>query len=170
MGRSTGRRERGHKTYARAEGALPAENVLDEALAHDLAVLAGALPEAELPMWSGVTNPSLYGMAKHADLFSKRQLATLVRLCRLLNEHHGRWELSHGPEKARALAAFLSALIDQLVDWNSRLATWIAQNKQVGRALSGPGIPMVWDFSEIDPTEESPANLWDKLDRIVRGL
>ncbi|TXD33580.1 DUF1156 domain-containing protein [Lujinxingia vulgaris] len=170
MVRSTGRSERGHKSYARDEGALPDEAVLDAALADDLAALAGALPGAELPQWSGVTNPALYGLAKHVDLFSKRQLAVLVRLCRLLGEHYGRWESSHGSEKARALAAFLSALIDQLVDWNSRLATWIAQNEQVGRALSGPGIPMVWDFAEIDPTEESPANLWDKLDRIVRGL
>ncbi|RVU40989.1 DUF1156 domain-containing protein [Lujinxingia sediminis] len=170
MVRSTGRSARGHKSYVRAEGALPEEAVLDEALESDLAALAGALPGATLPQWSGVTNPSLYGLARHADLFSKRQLATLVRLCRLLSESFGRWESSHGTEKARALAAFLSALIDQLVDWNSELATWIAQNEQVGRALSGPGIPMVWDFAEIDPTEESPANLWDKLDRIVRGL
>ncbi|RAL20870.1 hypothetical protein DL240_14390 [Lujinxingia litoralis] len=168
--RSTGRWTRGRKSYVRAEGALASASMLQEALARDLRALSAELPEVELPQWSGVTNPSLYGLAGHAELFSPRQLAVLVRLCRLLGEHHRRWELVHGAELARALAAFLSGLLDQLVDWNSRLTTWIAQNEQVGRALSGPGIPMVWDFAEIDPTEEGPANLWDKLDRIVRGL
>src|ERR1039458_915898 len=76
----------------------------------------------------------------------------------------------YGEETAKAIVAFLSGFIDQLVDWNCRLCMWIAQNEQVGRALSGPGIPMMWDFAEIDPTENGPANLWDKLDRVVAGL
>jgi putative DNA methylase len=73
-------------------------------------------------------------------------------------------------EIARYVIATLSAFIDQLVDWNCRLSMWISQNEQVGRAFCGPGVPMLWDYVETDPLLSGPANLWDKLDRIVAGV
>lgn len=148
----------------------PGDHLLQKELQADLDKIGASLPEAELPRWSGVTNPALYGLARHVDLLSLRQQATLVRLARLIHEHFPRWEANEGHQRALGIAAFLSALIDQLVDWNSRLATWLAPNEQVGRALSGPGIAMVWDYVEIDPLQEAPANLYDKLERITTGL
>jgi putative DNA methylase len=47
---------------------------------------------------------------------------------------------------------------------------WISQNEQVGRAFCGPGVPMLWDYVETDPLLSGPANLWDKLERIVAGV
>ena len=149
---------------------VPKKTTLVAAIVDDLRVMDEQLPQAALPRWSGVTNPALYGMASHVELFNLRQRAVLIRMCRLLRDHHRMWVDDYGAESARALAALLSAFIDQLVDWNSRLSTWISQNEQVGRGLSGPGMAMVWDHVEIDPVEEAPANLWDKLERIVRGV
>lgn len=168
---SRGRRAGSPKEYW-VEGAevLPDERLLEEAIAADLKKMGAELPEEALPRWSGVTNPALYGMARHVELFNLRQRAVLVRLNRLLGEHFAVWEAELGLEMARGVAAFLSALVDQLVDWNGRLSTWISQNEQVGRGLSGPGMAMVWDYVEIDPLEEAPANLWDKLRRIVQGI
>lgn len=168
---SKGRRAGVPKGYWVDEGAAwPGEEVLRAAIEEDLGAMGASLPTEELPRWSGITNPALYGMGRHVDLFNLRQRAVLVRLCRLLGEHYRRWQDEMGEERARAVAAFLSALVDQLVDWNGRLATWIAQNEQVGRGLSGPGMAMVWDYVEIDPLEEAPANLWDKLERILQGV
>ncbi len=168
---SKGRYKKGRKQFHEATAALvPDPAVLQAAIDEDLAALGETLPAVVLPRWSGVTNPSLYGMGAHVELFNLRQRAVLVRLCRLLREHHDARAATHGDEQAWAVTAFLSGLIDQLVDWNSRLATWISQNEQVGRGLSGPGMAMIWDHVEIDPVEEAPANLWDKLDRIVGGV
>lgn len=169
---SRGRSARGRKEYLVADEAahFPGRGRLEAAIARDLNAMDETLPEASLPRWSGVTNPTLYGMSRHVDLFNLRQRAVLVRFCRLLREHHEQWIEELGQQRADGVAAFLSALIDQLVDWNSRLSTWISQNEQVGRGLSGPGMAMVWDHVEIDPLEEAPANLWDKLDRIVQGM
>ena len=55
------------------------------------------------------------------------------------------------------------------IDWNSRLSMWISQNEQVGRGFCGPGVAMLWDYAETDPTGDGPANLWKKLDRILKG-
>ena len=47
---------------------------------------------------------------------------------------------------------------------------WIEENEQIGRAFSGPGVPMLWSYGESDPFKAGPANLYDKLTRIVSGL
>ena len=35
--------------------------------------------------------------------------------------------------------------------------------------LAGQAFPMLWDYVETDPLLTGPANLWDKLDRIIAG-
>jgi putative DNA methylase len=143
---------------------------LSGAIADDLAMMGEQLPDSPIPTWSGVTNPTLYGIHHFHEMFGLRQLAVLVRTCRLFHELYPEWVEAHGESRARAIAAFLSGFIDQLADWNNRLSTWISQNEQVGRSLAGPGLPMVWDFVEIDPLMGGPANLHDKLDRIIEGM
>jgi len=149
---------------------VPSDAWLTDQINADLAAIGKSLPANELPRWSGIVNPSLYGICTFSDLFHRRQLAILIKCCRLLRDEFRRCREAHGTECAEAVVAFLSGLVDQLVDWNGRICTWIPENEQVGRGYSGPGIPMVWDFVEIDPLQNGPANLWDKLDRIVDGL
>ncbi len=163
---------RGKKFVACEDSAqlTPSDEWLKEQIRADLALLGKALPEASLPRWSGITNPTLYGIQKISDLFNTRQLAVLVKCCRLLHDEYHICAGVHGTQTATAVTSFLSGLIDQLVDWNGRICMWISQNEQVGRGYSGPGIPMMWDFVEIDPVEKGPANLWDKLERILAGL
>lgn len=143
---------------------------VERTLTEDLHLLGETLPSIELPQWSGITNPTLYGHTTVDSLFTRRQLAIMVRLARLIRQRYETWKTTYGIHRARALAAFLSGLLDQLADWNSRVSMWIPQNEQVGRGLSGPGLPMLWDFVEIDPLQSGPANLWEKLDRIVAGI
>jgi putative DNA methylase len=136
----------------------------------DLATMGEDMPNAELPRWSGITNPTLCGLSKFADLFSVRQLAVLIKCCRLIREEHEYCCQKYDSTTAQSITAFLSAFIDQLADWNCRLCMWIPQNEQVGRGLSGPGIPMMWDFVETDPTASGPSNLNAKLDRVLAGI
>jgi putative DNA methylase len=128
------------------------------------------LPGSRLPRWSGIVNAALYGMETHSDFLNRRQRLVLLELIGAMTEERARLQEKHSAEIARYVIATLSALIDQLVDWNCRLSMWISQNEQVGRAFCGPGVPMLWDYVETDPLLSGPANLWDKLDRIVAGV
>jgi len=153
------------------EDYYPSQDEIKESIQNDLNLIGQCLPEIELPRWSGIVNPALYGARYHADLFNPRQLAVLLKVVRALRELNT--ELVHegfSIKESLAITSALSAFVDQLVDWNSRLSMWIEENEQVGRALSGPGIPMFWRYAEIDPFVPSPANLYDKLDRIVEAL
>ena len=142
---------------------------LDTLIEQELSAIGGVLPSTELPRWSGITNPTVYGIVKHRDLFSPRQLLVLLALIRNLRVLYREIAAEDGLETAKSVVACLSGLIDQLVDWNSSFSIWLATNEQVGRSLAGPGMPMQWTFAEIDPCSRGPANLWDKLERIVHA-
>jgi putative DNA methylase len=127
------------------------------------------LPCSELPHWSGIVNPAIYGVRTHADCFNRRQRVVLLLLLKALREEYARLKSEQNETVARFAISLLSSLVDQMVDWNCRFSMWIPQNEQVGRAFCGPGISMLWDYVEIDPVLSGPANLWSKLDRIVAG-
>lgn len=158
------------KQFAVRQDALPPAPVLNDLEAALLRRMQLRLPETRLPAWSGIVNPALYGMETHADIFNQRQrLITLMLVEELLAEHETVRGL-HGEETARFVTGALSGLVDQMVDWNCRLSMWIPQNEQVGRAFCGPGIAMLWDYAEVDPTGTGPANLHGKLTRICAGI
>ncbi|WP_051327474.1 DUF1156 domain-containing protein [Desulfatibacillum aliphaticivorans] len=134
-----------------------------------LAYLGQELPKTKIPKWSGIFNPAIYGMDSHADFLNPRQRLVLLLLIKSLRTEYDALTQSESKAVARCVIGLLSGLVDQLIDWNSRLSMWIPQNEQAGRAFCGPGVPMMWDYVEIDPLLNGPANLWKKLDRIVEG-
>jgi putative DNA methylase len=151
------------------EACLPPKRVVDEVTAAALKSLNAELPTSELPKWSGIVNPTLYGIDTHADFVNPRQRAVILLLLKELRDEYIELTRNHSLETAKAVIAILSGLVDQLVDWNCRISMWISQNEQVGRAFSGPGVPMLWDYAELDPACDGPANLWSKLKRLVAG-
>ena len=137
-------------------------------LVEQLAIDPDTFPQ--IPKWSGISNPTLYGIENYYNICNPRQRLVLLELLQLLKECHHKLIQQENKEIAVCLITLLSALIDQLVDWNCRITMWISQNLQPGRAFSGPGIPMYWDYAEIDPLQQGPANLHKKLQRIIQGI
>lgn len=148
---------------------FPSDTVLEEKTQSYIQKYNLKLPASLIEKWSGIVNPGIYGMETHGDIFNKRQKAVIIILIGLLLEEYQIIVSEQSPEVAKYILSLLTSLIDQLVDWNCRLSMWISENEQVGRAFCGPGIPMLWDYSESDPVLHGPANLWDKLDRIIKS-
>lgn len=152
------------------DNAVPSTQYLMDREQRLLTALDSHLPESRLPKWSGIVNPALYGIDTHSDFLNRRQRLVLLELISALNDEHLHLLKTYTAEVSRYVISILSSLIDQLVDWNCRLSMWISQNEQVGRAFCGPGVPMLWDYVETDPVLSGPANLWDKLERIVASV
>ncbi len=149
--------------------AVPPISEIDKAERQMLKELEISLPQSELPVWSGIVNPALYGIKTHADFLNRRQRLVLIYLIKELL-----FEYDVLAAKNEIMAKFaigcLSSLVDQIVDWNCRMSMWIGGNEQVGRAFCGPGVAMLWDYAETDMLLNGPANIWDKLKRIVKGV
>ena len=162
--------EKSGKSFELApQNAVPDITLINDAEQKLLSELKISLPSTELPVWSGIVNPALYGVKTHADFLNRRQRMVLLYLIKeLLIEYNSL--ASKDAIMAKFVISVLSSLIDQIVDWNCRLSMWIQNNEQVGRAFCGPGVAMLWDYTETDMLLHGPANIWDKLKRIVKGV
>ncbi|MDH5404116.1 MAG: hypothetical protein OEY49_16580, partial [Candidatus Heimdallarchaeota archaeon] len=162
------KKERVGKSFSISDQNLPTNlNSIEQRLLGELSYLSEDF--IDIPKWSGITNLTIYGLTEYINFLNQRQRIIVLLLLKSLHKEFELIKEEKGEPMAKVVIGLLSGLVDQLVDWNSRITMWISQNQQVGRSLSGPGIPMYWDYVEIDPLSTGPANLWDKLDRILNG-
>lgn len=161
----------GKKTYLPVSEGLRADiKSKTRLLDAELSKLSYLIPKENVLAKSGVINPTLYDLKTPSDFFNKRQLACLLVVC---DEIINAWQPlldSYGRLIAKQITLGLTALIEFLVDWNSKSTMWISQNEQTGRSLVGPGVGMKWDYIEINPFYASGSNLRSKIDRVVNSF
>ncbi len=145
-------------------------------------------PETELPKQALSFRVMLYGMDKHHKLFTARQLLMLTTLSDLVAEAREKvrqdgenccWtvddsRLSAGgiglTAYADAVATYLGLGVDKLADYNCTLVTWIIQRDQAGHAMTKQALPMVWDFTEVNPLIGAAGDLTISLRGIARVI
>jgi len=109
-----------------------------------------------------------YGLTKHRDLFTVRQLRGLSTISDLISSMHEQVladaraamttedtrTLEEGGAGARAYAdtvsLFLAFALDRCADFNNSLCGWSSSNEKVMHLFGRQVIPMIWDFSEAN--------------------
>jgi putative DNA methylase len=125
-------------------------------------------PETQLPEKALGFRVQGYGMTRHGDLFTSRQLAAMETLSDLVKDVRTRilvdaqtagmandgQTLAEGGTGATAYAdaaaTFLTFAIDRLADFNCALSTWKSSGEQQMHLFTRQAIPMVWDFTEAN--------------------
>ena len=131
------------------------------------------VPETMLPDQALGFRVQAYGMIRHRDLFTPRQLLALSTLSDLVAEARQRAIADGGtPEYADAIATYLAFAVDKCADFWSTLATWSAQpkNELVVSTFRRHALAMTWDFGEANPFSESGGNFAGNLESVVRCL
>lgn len=113
----------------------------------------------------------MYGMATFGALFSARQLALLLTLCKLVHELHAKM-IEDGVEvdRAKAVATYLGLLVDRVADRSSTLCHWDSSAEKTANTYARQALPMTWDFSEINPFGGSSGDLTMHLDGIAKVI
>ncbi|MBX5450395.1 DUF1156 domain-containing protein [Thermogemmatispora sp.] len=148
-------------------------------------------PTQELSYAPRYMAPILYGMVTFGDLFTPRQLVALTTFSdliaeareRVLAEARAAWgELdpaSAGDERplreggsgpvayADALATYLALAVDRLADKCSTICAWDVTRENAGHTFSRQAIPMVWDFSEVNPFSSSGGNFMGAINWVA---
>ena len=150
-------------------------------------------PEAELPTNSRDIRPPIYGMTKHGDLFTDRQLIALTTFSDLVSEAKERatqdanaasWPifperyddvpLNDGGTGARAygeaIATYLGFSIDRLADRNSTICSWQITADKIRNTFGRQAIPMTWDFAEANPFSDSTGSFNGAIEWITKVL
>jgi putative DNA methylase len=123
------------------------------------------VPDTDLPEKALSFRVQVYGMAKHRDLFTARQLVALTTFSDLVLEARQRVigdakakglphdkSLEAGGKGAEAygdaVATYLAFAVDKMTDTNSVLCTWQVDPPRLRATFGRQALPMTWDFAE----------------------
>jgi SAM-dependent methyltransferase len=97
-----------------------------------------------------------YGLARYQDLFTARQLLTLLTYAKYIHSAHGQMHSQRiAAERAKATATYLGLLLDHLANANSTLCSWQPQTQRIMPTFVRASLPMTWDFAELCPFVDS---------------
>ncbi|NLE99378.1 MAG: DUF1156 domain-containing protein, partial [Anaerolineales bacterium] len=163
----------------------------------DVAVPASA-PDTDLPDQALGFRVQLYGMTKHRDLFTPRQLVALTTFSDLVGEARerirqdavaaglpgdgvaddgtadGARPLRDGGRGARAYAeavsVYLAFALDRLAERGNTLSTWQNTADKVRGVFARQAIPMVWDYAEVNSFSSSTGNFQDNTEWVAKAI
>ena len=111
----------------------------------------------------------LYGFDTWRKLFTNRQLMAIgscVLAVRGLMQEHD--EL---PESWReGLVASLMLVNDRLADYSSAICSWHNGRETIGHTFARFALPIVWDYTEVNPLSNSSGNYLGALDWVSRFI
>ena len=108
-----------------------------------------------------------YGLGSWADLFTNRQLLTIgvfVTETRRLPEL-----MAAVPELWQEAVTALSALcLDRLADYSSAICSWHNGGEKLRNTLARFALPIVWDYTEVNPLSDTSGNFLGALEWVAR--
>ncbi|HEX9005549.1 MAG TPA: DUF1156 domain-containing protein [Blastocatellia bacterium] len=124
----------------------------------------------------------IYGFKEFADYYSARQLVTLATFCKLVGETREQimrdilennvliqerfdGEAINAEAYADAIATYLGIVVSKASVFLNLLSRWRPGEIKSAPAFGRQGIPMVWDFAEVNPF----AGAGGDFDGIVEG-
>jgi len=129
----------------------------------------------------------LYGLTSFDRLFTPRQLLALTTFADLIVDARERivhdvlqtkcsGDVFTPADYGNAVATYLGLGISKATDYNSNLVSWITPRNQARNTFARQGLPMVWDFCEVNPfagAAGDPAvsldGIADVLERMFQG-
>jgi putative DNA methylase len=113
-------------------------------------------PESELPDQALGFRVQGYGMRTWADLFTSRQLTTLITFSDLVRQTRERL-LADGAEEAYAngVATYLGFGVDRVAMTANSLVRWNPVGEKAQHMFGRQTISMLWDFAETNPFSDA---------------
>lgn len=142
----------------RPRGRLYLEATDDQLQTAKQAVPSG-FPDTDLPEEALGFRIQNYGIRKHWQMFTPRQLTAIVTISDLakgIQDDVVRDSVAAGLSTADAklyaktVATFLALALDRCTDFNNALCRWSASNQKVMNLFGRGAIPMVLDFAEAN--------------------
>ena len=144
--------------------------VTEERLHKLYAEIPFGLPEEPLPSKEALGfRVPLYGFDTWRKLFTNRQLLALGTF--VWNLRKLMQELDDGPEDWReAVIANLALVNDRLADYSSAVCSWHNGREVIGHTFARFALPIVWDYTEVNPLSDSSGNYLGALDWVSRCI
>jgi len=157
------------------------EQIADVSLPQDI-------PSTPLPDKALGFRVQQYGVTRHSNLFTPRQLTALTTFSDLVQEaraevlkdaqaagltEDGRGLAAGGSgvtAYADSIATYLAFMVDQIANHSSSFCSWNSANSQMRSVFSRQAIPMVWDYAESNPFSFSSGSYQNMFIRLIKAF
>lgn len=132
-------------------------------------------PDQPFPENSRHATPTIYGFKTWADLFTDRQLVALTTFLDLVHEVRKDANNSSSIEETHysyqeAVSTFVSISVNKHADYNSSNCSWHSGRQTIRNTFGRQAIPMVWDYTEVNPFSNSTGNITSGFDWVIKVL
>ena len=146
------------------------------------------VPETDLPEQALGFRVQLYGMTKHADLFTNRQLTALTTFSDIVSEvklkaykdaisaglPDDQLGINEGGKGAKAyseaIATYLALAVDRLANRLSTLCVWNTAGEKIEQTFARQALPLIWNFAEANVFSDSTGSWSGSLEWIPKVL
>lgn len=146
------------------------------------------VPETDLPEQALGFRVQLYGMTKHADLFTNRQLTALTTFSDIVSEvklkaykdaisaglPDDQLGINEGGKGAKAyseaIATYLALAVDRLANRLSTLCVWNTAGEKIEQTFTRQALPLIWNFAEANVFSDSTGSWSGSLEWIPKVL
>jgi putative DNA methylase len=140
-------------------------------------ISTGEIIDTDLPEKALGFRVQLYGMTRHADLFTPRQLLMLstlshfVKVTRDLIESQTKLTSSDGLSRySDSIAIYLAFSIDRVADKSSSLSWWLGSAEKMAPTFTRHALAMVWDYAEMNPFCTKTSNLAASVEWVAKVI
>jgi putative DNA methylase len=145
-------------------------------------------PETDLPEKALGFRVQEYGITRHRDLFTPRQLVALTTFsdlvldaregalkdCHAAGMNSDRISLLDSGRSAQAyadaVAIYLAFALDKMTDTNSVLCSWQVDPPRLRATFGRQALPMIWDYAEADPFGDAAGDYKRCVDSLAEVL
>jgi len=122
------------------------------------------VPDEELPPKETLGfRVQRYGMTKWGDLFNSRQKLALITFTEKVRLAYEKMiEEGYDKEYAKAVVSYLGLGVDRMADYMSNLCRHDNTQERTVNVFGRQALPMVWDYSELNPLSEAVGS-WDSM-------
>jgi putative DNA methylase len=129
------------------------------------------VPDTELPEAALGFRVQGYGITRHRQLFTNRQLLALTTFCGLVDEARKQVVADGGDGAyADAIATYLGLCIGRMANRCSSQSFWHAGRETVEQVFGRNALPMIWVYAEANPFSDSSGNFTGQVGYLVEAL
>ena len=112
-----------------------------------------------------------YGLVKWSDLFTSRQLLSLITFVKWVKlAHNEMMQQGYEVEFGKAIATYLSLATTKTANRGSNLGVYHTGRETIESPISSGRLPMCWDFPETNPIGLGSGNWLDGLNWTIQTL
>lgn len=115
--------------------------------------VAGLVPSEVIPEGLKTGEPRRYGMYRWVDMFSPRQLLSLLTFLETLRELSAEMRQEMDEGQAGAVETYLAFAISKCTNYNSRLSVWHPARTSMANTFNRHDFAFAWSHGEFDAAQ-----------------